>query len=93
MTSKCPKTKYKCNAVHFIGEKIKYKPKEFLPLPDSLVLLKLGDYDYRFARLFEITQSEGKAEETETKVYFLGETDSEGGLRYQKCRGMVLCEA
>lgn len=54
-------------------------PKEVLPLPDKLVLLKVDDYDYRFARLFEVTQPDGKDKKAETNVYFLGETDSEGG--------------
>lgn len=49
-------------------------PKEYLPTVNSLVLIKLGDHDYDFARLWEINPNE------DGEVYFLLERDGDGSI-------------
>lgn len=44
-------------------------PKEYLPVTDRLVIIKVDEHDYSFARLWEINPDDGG------KVYFLLEED------------------
>lgn len=47
-----------------------YSPKEVLPLPDKLILIKYGDYDYFLGRFDMLEETKNGH-----SVGFLGESD------------------